>query len=754
VSDADRGGSSRRPGGDLLAPATPPTATVRTRQSRRAGWRRLLRALVGAALLLVLGLVALVTVVYVRTDIPTPNSVVTGQTTVITYADGREIGRIGALNRRSVPLDTVPADVRHAVLAAEDRHYYSEPGISPRGIARAVWVNLRGGNATQGGSTITQQYAKNAYLTSSKTFSRKFREIFIAVKLDRSRSKDRVFEDYLNSIYFGRGAYGIQTAAETYFHTTVDRLNASQGAVLASLIRAPAFYDPTAHQTAARDRWRYVLDGMVAERWLTRSEAAALGYPEVARDKPRNAMGGPNGYLIEAVKKELTARGFDENRLNAGGLTVRTTINRKAQAAAVAAENEVLGKVPGPVSALVAVEPGVGAVRAMYGGRDYTGKGRTAQLNLATQIERLPGSSFKPYTLATALKQGISLRTVYDGSSPKFVKNYGKNDMVRNDDGEQCRRCDLVTALERSVNTVFVPLAIDVGPRAVAATAHAAGIPAAVRLGDPRGYTAAGITLGVYGVHPIDQAVGFATFAARGIRAEPFLVEGVTDRDGHQLYRAKPATAGAFTADVAADATYAMRQVIEGPEGTAQRARLAGNRPAAGKTGTTSENKDAWFVGFTPQLSAAVWIGNEDNAPLTNVPGYTGGVYGGSLPAEIWRRFMDGALAGDKVLDFPPPTYLGSSSGGLPSAPPSRVRTVAPSSAAASPAVLSPAPSRSSPTPPASPSPRPSPSPSPVPSSPPPPPPSSPPPPPPPSSPPPPPSSPPPTSAPPASGSP
>ena len=693
MTDSDRGGPGRARGTEVLPRV--PAATVRTRRSRRAGWRRFLVGLGATVLVGFLALVVLCAVIYARTEIPSPNSVVTAQTTVITYADGAEMGRFGAQNRRSVALRTVPADVQHAVLAAEDRNYYSEPGISPRGIARAVWVDLRGGSASQGGSTITQQYAKNAYLTQQKTLTRKFREIFYAVKLDHSRSKDAVLEDYLNSVYFGRGAYGIQTAAETYFHTTVDHLDAAQGAVLAALIRAPAYYDPVTHPTAARDRWHYVLDGMVGKRWLTRSEAAALRYPAASRDRPRNTLGGPNGYIIDAVRRELATKGFDENRLSSGGLTVRTTINRKAQNAAVAAESAVLGKISGPVSALVAVEPGDGAVRAMYGGRDYVAQPR----NLATQASRLPGSSFKPYTLATALKQGISLRTVYDGTSPKFVKGYGANDQVRNDSGEQCYRCSLVTALERSVNTVFVPLAVDVGPSAVAATAHAAGIPDSTRLADPSGYTAAGITLGVYGVHPIDQAVGFATFAARGTRAEPYVVEGVTDRGGHPLYRAQPKTAGAFTADVAADATYAMREVIEGSQGTARRARLAGGRPAAGKTGTTSENKDAWFVGFTPQLSAAVWIGNENNAPLTNVPGFRGGIYGGTLPAEIWKSFMDAALAGVQPVDFPPPTFVGSTRSGLRSPPPSRAPSPTPSA---------PSPVPSATTPAASPSPRPS----------------------------------------------
>ena len=657
---------------------------------------------VAATVLGLLVVVAVLTaVIYARTEIPSASSVVTAQTTIITFSDGRELARTGAQNRRSVSLQTVPADVRHAVLAAEDRNYYSEPGISPRGIVRAVWADLRGGNVAQGGSTITQQYAKNAYLSQQKTVSRKFREIFYAVKLDHSRSKDAVFEDYHNRIYFGRGAYGIETAAETYFHTSVDRLGAAQGAVLASLIRAPAYYDPTTHPTAARDRWRYVLDGMVAQRWIPPSEAAGLRYPAVSKDKPRDTLGGPSGYIVEAVKKELVAKGFDDNRLSLDGLTVRTTIDRKAQDAAVAAENSVLGKMSGPVSALVAVEPGVGAVRAMYGGRDYVAVPR----NLATQAVRLPGSSFKPYTLATALKEGISLRTVFAGTSPKFVKGYGKDNRVRNDRNEQCYRCNLVTSLERSVNTVFVPLAVEVGPSAVATTAHAAGIPDSVPLAEPGGYTSAGIALGVYGVHPIDQAVGFATFAAHGIRAEPFLIQSVTDRDGQVLYGAQPKTAGAFTADIAADATYAMRQVIEGSQGTGRRARLADGRPAAGKTGTTSKNTDAWFVGFTPQLSAAVWMGNLDNRPLTNVPGYRGGVYGGTLPADIWKRFMDAALAGEPIKEFPPPTFLGSTGSGLPSLP-------RPSSSPVSSApATSPSPSLTpSPTPSASPTPSPTPS--------------------------------------------
>lgn len=603
---------------------------------------------------------------YATTKVPAPNSFATAQTSILTFDDGRtELARVGTLNRIDVSLDRVPLGVRRAVLAAEDRDYYREPGISPQGIARALWANVRGRSISQGGSTITQQYAKNAFLTQERTFSRKIREIFIAIKLDRTRSKDQILQDYLNTIYFGRGAYGISTASAAYFGKPVQDLDVAQGALLAAAVQAPSRYDPLKNPQAARQRWRYVLDGMVTEGWLTPPAAAALAFPEVRTPTTRNSLGGPNGHLVEAVRAELDAHGFDEDRLSADGYRVQTTISSKAQRAAVAAMNEALPK-QGPVGALAAVEPSSGRIVAMYGGRDYTGSQPAAQLNLALN-RRQPGSSFKPFTLAAALADGISLRTDYRGTSPLEVEGWGSNgDLVRNDSGEQCPRCDLVRSTALSVNTVFAQLVLEVGPEKVARLAKAAGISAP--LTEANGVVPPSITLGTKSVSPLEQAAGFATFANAGEHVEAHMVAKVLDASGRAVYTAKPTRTRAFDADVAADATYAMTRVLR--YGTGTRARLPGGRPAAGKTGTTTDNTDAWFVGFTPQLSAAVWLGNVDNAPLTNVPGYSGGVYGGQLPAETWDVFMSEALADAPVREFPDPVFGGDTSSGLPPPPP------------------------------------------------------------------------------------
>jgi membrane peptidoglycan carboxypeptidase len=672
-----------------------------TRPGSDAGWRRFLPSwrqvlwvVLGAFLLLVL----LVVVGYLTTGIPAANAIVKKQTTYLYYSDGKtELGRLGTVNRTSVPLSDVPPPVRQAVLAAEDRNFYHEAGISPTGILRALWVDVTGGEVKQGGSTITQQYAKNAYLTQDRTFTRKIKEIFIAVKLDHSRSKDRVLQDYLNTIYFGRGAYGIEAASRAYFGKPVHDLDAAQGAVLAGLIRSPSGLDPAVNPAGAQRRWHQVIDGMVKGGWLTPQQASGLQFPTkslIPPSRATNTVSGPNGYVIQAVKKELTAKGFDESRLNLGGYRVVTTIDKRAQDAAVKAEQDILAsrRAAGgePLSALVAVQPGNGAVRAMYGGQDYGSPNVPKSfVNLAYE-PRQPGSSFKPYTLVTALEQGIGLNTAYDGSSPKHVRGYGAKQEVQNDSGEQCPYpCTLTVATARSINTVFVPLAVQVGPKNVRNTAYDMGVARSNPLSDQGGFVGAGITLGIYDVRPIDQAVGYATIADGGTRATPYLVAKVLDNGGHTVYEAHPDTSRAIDPDVAANAAYAMRQVLESPQGTASGKTLPG-RPAAGKTGTTTNNADAWFVGFTPQLSTAVWMGNKtESEPLTNVRGFEGGVYGGGLPASIWQEFMTSALAGQPVMQFPTPTFSGhgqspspartTSGGASPTTSPSLTPTVTPS---------------------------------------------------------------------------
>ena len=623
-------------------------------RSSKVRWGRLL--LLGS-LACVLAVVALVGTVYARTDIPEPNADATAAAVRILYEDGSEMGRVGAQNRIPVTIDQVPEHVQQAVLAAEDRRFYTEPGISPRGIARALLTNVRGGGGIQqGGSTITQQYAKNAFLTSERTYSRKVKEVFIALKMSRTLEKDQILEDYLNTIYWGRQASGVAVAARTYFGTDdVSTLTVAQGAVLAASIRSPANYDPTEDPERARARWEYVLDGMVEQGWLTPEERAAQVYPAVlapGQGVRNNDLSGPKGHVIRQVQAELASRGFDEQRLSDGGLVVRTTIRRAAQDAAVKAVQDVTGAAPGEADlqgALVSVDPATGAVVAYYGGA--TGTGFDFANNSGTG--RQPGSTFKPYVLATALSQGMSLRTRLDGNDEKEFPGIPRP--ITNFGGDSWGRVDLVEATQRSVNTAYYQLGLEVGPAEVAKTAHAAGIPDDTPLADPNGAVAGGIALGIYEVQVLDQAVGYATFANKGVPVKPFMVREV--RRGDEMLFQAEAEAGpaAFSEDVAADATYAMQEVVE--RGTARAAQLEDGRDVAGKTGTSSDNKDAWFVGFTPQLSTAVWLGYADPRTIT-VDGVD--VTGGGLSSRIWKAYMDPTMAGQPEVDLPEPVYGGT----------------------------------------------------------------------------------------------
>jgi membrane peptidoglycan carboxypeptidase len=618
---------------------------------RSLSWKKRIGVAAGTFLLLLVGFVG---IGYALTDVPTPNKIATDQATRVLYADGTEMGRIGK-NREIVALDKISKDAQHAILAAEDRGFYKEPGISPKGIARALFTNVKGGGGVQqGGSTITQQYAKNAFLTHERTYTRKVKEVFIALKMSQTVSKDKILEDYLNTIYFGRGAYGIQAAAKAYFNVDAAKLTPAQSAVLASSIRSPAGYDPARHPERAKERWAYVLDGMVKQKWLSPEYRQRAVYPAVRTAGTRTAFPGELDYVRTQVTDDLERHGFPEDRITAGGLEVRTTIVRAAQNAA---REAVEGKIPSskaanaPVGALVSVEPGTGKVVAYYGGRDaggfdYASDGRGVQ----------PGSSMKPYVLAAALEKGMSLDSRLDGSSPQRICGT----RISNDEGDPpFGRIDLATGLQYSANTVYYRLACEIGAQRVADVAHAAGIPASQPLADDQSHKpTAQIALGSggYEIHVIDQAAGYATFAARGQRATPYFVQLVKDNDGNELYKAKASTGKAFSEGIAADTTYAMQKVVQG--GTGTRAQLDG-RPTAGKTGTTGNNANAWFAGFTPQLSTAVWVGRKGGGPLTGVLGTSRGVYGGTVPAEIFKAYMDKALDGKPVEQFPPRANVG-----------------------------------------------------------------------------------------------
>jgi membrane peptidoglycan carboxypeptidase len=648
---ASVGGAARGPG--KAGPA-------RSVTPKKKGHRRLRRiaAIAGVtSLLLVLGGMSFA---YVALQVPLPSDNSVKQLSRIYYADGKSMmAAIGSENRTYVTLDKVPIEMQHAIIAAEDRTFYENNGISVGGIARAFWANVRG-QEVQGGSTITQQYVKNAHLTDERTLTRKFREIGWAIKANQKYSKAEILEFYLNTIYFGRGAHGIQAAAEAYFGVGASKLTVAQSAVLAGVIKAPSVYDPAAEPERARARWGYVLDSMVGKQWLSPADRAAQTFPKTKKVKPNSSgsqnLDGWSGLIVQQVEKELKSRGIDEQTIRTGGLKIVTTIEKPAQDAAVAAAKEVFDGQPKDMEkALAAVEPGTGRVKAYYGGERGYGN-----LDLAGSRFR-PGSSFKAYTLAAAISEGISIKSYWNGSDNQAFP--GETIKVKNSEGESCARCNLIEATVKSLNTTYYALAQKVGASKVLDLAKAAGV-ADPKI-EPQLSLTRQVALGDLRISPLDHADGFATFAAGGLHAAPYFVERI-DQAGHRMYtHPKPSTERAFSEDVAADATYAMRQVYS----QSSKAKIGDGRQAAGKTGTaqlgkTAFNSDAWMCGYTPQLAAAVWVGHSAaDAKLVNAK--TGGsMYGAGLPRSFWAKFMTGALQGKDKLDFPPPKYIGVADSG------------------------------------------------------------------------------------------
>ena len=590
---------------------------------------------------------------YFTVKIPDPNAFVNSQSTIIQYADGSEYGRIGSENRTIIKLANIPINLRHAVLAAEDKNYYSESAVSPTAILRAVYHNITGGSL-QGGSTITQQYAKTAFLTQSRTITRKIKELVIATKLESQQSKDQIFESYLNTIYFGRGSYGVSTAAQVYFNRNVNQLTIAQDAVIAAILNSPGYYDPQSVNGLKRLKLRfsYVINEMVKAHWLTKSQAAKQKFPFIEPRTLGGALGGPKGYVISWVQHELHNLGFTEEQIQVGGLVVKTTIDKRAQQAAVdAVAKRTPANAPANLRiALVAIRPGTGEITALYGGQDYLKQ----QLNNATQATAQAGSSFKPFALVAALEQGISLQSVWNGSSPAVFYDAGaqKNYSVFNYGGEQFPKVSLADATAHSVNTVYVPLGIKVGPDKVIDVARRAGIPESVQM-----LATPSVTLGVSSPHVIDVAAAYATFAAQGVYAKPFIVKEVLGANQGVLYESRIQANQVFAADVMADTTAALQGVTK--FGTASGALANFGRPSAGKTGTTTDNASAWFNGYTPQMEATVAMFRDDATQSLNGIGGLNAVTGGSFPAGIWNLFMKAALAKLPIVDFPAPANIG-----------------------------------------------------------------------------------------------
>ena len=687
-AEAKQARTSRGGGKGSSSKRTRPDGRSRRRTwLKRGGWTLLALVILG---------IAGFGVAYAMIDIPKPNEIATAQASIVYYSDGKsELARLSDPqgNRESVPLDQVSEEMQHAILAAEDQDFYTNNGISPTGIARAVWVAIKGGSATQGGSTITQQYVKNYFLTQDRTLTRKAKELVISLKIDRELSKDQILENYLNTIYYGRGAYGIETAARAYFGVHAKDLDASQSALLASVIRGPSLYDPTLgdqQRANAEERWGFILDAMVKKGWLTPDERAAAEFPEVKTYKPRQ-LSGTSGYVVDLIKQELVSKyKLTESDIQRGGLRVVSTIDKAKQAAAVKAVKDQRPDVKDIHVGLVSITPGDGAVEALYGGENFAQR----QLNNATQARMQGGSTFKIFALIAGLQSGdMSTRSQFSGASPQYFKEFadpnadtefGRRGGVTNFGNEQFGRIDLLTATQHSVNTVYAQVNIAAGPENTMKAAEDAGVRS------PLTPNMANV-LGTDSVTVMDMANAYATIAAEGVRATPYLVKQVTFPDeALPEITAQPETQQVFDKDLMTDVIDAMQQPVK-PGGTAQYVGSNLGRPAAGKTGTSENFKSAWFDGFVPQLGAAVGMYRSDEnggeLEMKGLPGI-GDITGGSYPARIWTAYMQKAVEGMDVVQFPAPAHINKGADPPPpttSAPPPPTSSAPPTTTSAPP---------------------------------------------------------------------
>ena len=607
-------------------------------------------------------------VYYQSVKIPTPSDFADDQRTTVYYSDATtEMGTFSVQNRVIVAGDQIPQSVRDAVVAGEDRSFYENPGINPLGLVRALWNNLRGGDR-QGGSSITQQYAERYYYGETiSSYRGKLDEAILAIKLDRQQDKDEILENYLNTIYFGRDSYGIETAAQEYFGVPAAQLDVSQAALLAGVIPSPNNFDPRVSPEEAERRWNYVLDGMVVTGALTQAERDAQVFPTVVEwDRP-DTFAGTQGYLLEMARNEVLERSpITEAQLDTGGLKIVTSIDRGLQDMAVAAVATLPpDHAPELHTALVTLNPVDGSIVALYGGADYLARPR----NAATQDTAQAGSTFKPFTLVAHLESGNSLESFYDGRNRAPVEGFPEG--VRNYGDSSFGRIDVVEATAKSVNSVYAAMNVEVGASTTAQVAVRAGLPedTAGLLG-PEFETPANV-LGTASPTPLDMAEAYNTFAAGGIHRESFMVLRVEYPDGQVAYQGAEEGERVFAEDVMADTTYAMTQVVEAPGATGRDARAVGH-PVAGKTGTSNENRSAWFVGFTRHLTTAVALyqsGVDDPAtpdvdesgqpvPITPFGGVEF-VTGGSHPLDVWTAFMTPAMQGREVLEFPEPPLVG-----------------------------------------------------------------------------------------------
>src|SRR5579862_4123120 len=617
----------------------------RRRRRRRGGgfWRGLLVAL----LLLVLfsvGAIAGMVTAYARNlpDISRMADYQPASSTRIFARDGTLLASVYKENRVWVPLGRVPTMVRDAFVANEDHNFYRHHVVDFGGIIRAGFADLTH-QEFQGASTITQQLARRLFLNNQVSLSRKVQEALLAIEIERYYTKDEILERYLNIIYLGAGAYGVDAAAHTYFGRGVDKLTLGQAAMLAGVVAAPSDYSPFANLALARDRQRHVLDRMVESGYVSQSEADAAYEAPVGLIAQRAP--GLQGYVFPYFTTYVIAqlqKLFGKDAVEEGGLQVYTTVDPRMQrigeeAVAWGVKTALAEGIGAHQAALVALRPSTGEILAMVGGTGFT---LANQFNRAWQAHRQPGSSFKAYVYTAAIDSGMPASTIVDDSPVSYAMGDGSNWSPQNDDFRYMGAITLREALTMSRNVVAVKLAERVGLDRVIEYAHRMGVTSPLEAN-------LSLALGSSGVTPLDQAAGYATLADQGLHIDPTPFRIVKDSLGSAVLDDRfPQATDVVSAGTAYIMTSMFEDVIN--HGTGYPNAVIG-RPAAGKTGTTSSFRDAWFVGYTPDLVAAVWLGNDDYTPMVES-------YGGNVPARIWARFMKAALAGTPQHEFAYPS--------------------------------------------------------------------------------------------------
>ena len=659
-------------------PAGPGAKNGKKDKKKRPVWVRVLKW-TGIVLLslTVLGSAG-AAVAYSSVQLPDPNAEFQTNTSFVYYDDGStEIGSYLVQNRQTIPFDQMSPFATNAIVALENKTFWTDPGFSLPSMVRAVFTAV-GGQDVTGASTITQQYIKVLYLTQERTMTRKVKEIFLAAKMGQQWTKEEILGGYLNTVYFGRGAYGIEAASRAYFSKPQSDLTMPEATALVCIINNPSMFDPAKSEEHAADllaRYQLALNSLLETGKITQAEhdEAYDALPEFPTIPTSSRFGGPKGFLLYMVETELASLGFTEAQINGGGLRVTSTFNQTDQDAAVKAAQDVTNQAAKGNkenaaqlhASLVSIDNQTGGVLALYAGPDYV----TDYRNWAT-MRAAPASTFKPYAVVAALREGWTLNDTLNGDP---FTEAGK---VVSNSGHKYGRVTLLQATTSSINTAFVDLVKQIpdGPNKVAQAALDAGVQrnSTWKIDEVANRLPLG---GVAEVSPLDQAAGFSTFANQGLRIKPHVVASVTDAAGKLLYQAKPDAAQTIAMDVANDVTYALSKVAEDGTGrTAARLPF----PVAGKTGTGGDvdpvtgktiTVSGWFVGYTKQITTAVaFVGGDGRADLDKLIG--SGFYGGGYPAQTWLQYMQVAMKGKEKINFPPPTNRISTQSPTPSPSP------------------------------------------------------------------------------------